>query len=158
MPEPTILHNTFAIERSFSAPPERVFSAFSDPAKKRRWFVEGPNKEIDSYELDFRPDGTERVVHRYQQGTPYPDANFTNLANYQVIDPGKRIVFANTMTIGSHCISAALVTFELIPTDTGTDLVCTHQGAFFEGSDGPQIREMGWRKLLDRLAEALQDL
>jgi hypothetical protein len=29
--------------------------------------------------------------------------------------------------------------------------VITFQGAFFEGADGPQIREMGWQALLDRL-------
>ena len=33
--------------------------------------------------------------------------------------------------------------------------VCTHQGAFFENSDGPQMREHGWRALLDKLGQAL---
>ena len=30
--------------------------------------------------------------------------------------------------------------------------IFTHQGAFFEGADGPEMREAGWRKLLDQLA------
>ena len=47
------------------------------------------------------------------------------------------------MTLGDKRISAALVTIELLPTGKGTDLICTHQGAFFEGSDGPQMREAG---------------
>jgi hypothetical protein len=47
------------------------------------------------------------------------------------------------------------VTVEFLPTDQGTDLICTHQGAFFEGADGPQIRESGWRTLLERLATEL---
>jgi hypothetical protein len=38
---------------------------------------------------------------------------------------------------------------------TGTDLICTHQGAFFEGADGPQMREAGWRSLLDKLSKSL---
>jgi hypothetical protein len=29
------------------------------------------------------------------------------------------------------------------------------EGAFFEGADGPQIRESGWRILLERLATEL---
>jgi hypothetical protein len=33
----------------------------------------------------------------------------------------------------------------------GTELILTHQGAFFEGADGPEMREEGWRKLLERL-------
>ena len=31
----------------------------------------------------------------------------------------------------------------------------TEQAAFFEGADGPQMREDGWRKLLDQLAAEL---
>ena len=38
----------------------------------------------------------------------------------------------------------------------GTKLVFTHQAAFFEGADGPQMREMGWRYLLEALAPALE--
>jgi hypothetical protein len=29
--------------------------------------------------------------------------------------------------------------------------VFTHQAAFFEGADGPQMREAGWHQLLARL-------
>jgi uncharacterized protein YndB with AHSA1/START domain len=59
------------------------------------------------------------------------------------------------MALGSKRISASLVTFEFLPTEKGTDLICTHQGAFFEGADGPQMREAGWRKLLEQLAKEL---
>jgi uncharacterized protein YndB with AHSA1/START domain len=48
-----------------------------------------------------------------------------------------------------------LATVELLPTDAGTDLIFTHQGAFFEGSGGPAMREEGWRKLLDNLSAEL---
>jgi uncharacterized protein YndB with AHSA1/START domain len=33
----SVVHNTFVLERSFSQPPQSVFAAFADPAKKRRW-------------------------------------------------------------------------------------------------------------------------
>ena len=59
------------------------------------------------------------------------------------------------MSLGGRRISSSLVTIELLPTDKGTDLICTHQGAFFEGSDGPEMREGGWRKLLERLDKDL---
>jgi len=40
MSERTVNHSTFVIERHYAAAPERVFAAFADPAKKRRWFAE----------------------------------------------------------------------------------------------------------------------
>jgi hypothetical protein len=59
------------------------------------------------------------------------------------------------MTLGDRHITSALVTFEFLPNAAGTDLICTHQGAFYEGSDGPKMREDGWRKLLDLLEKSL---
>ena len=49
-----IVFDTFAIERTYKASPARVFEAWRDPEKKRRWFAEGKGFVIDSYELDFR--------------------------------------------------------------------------------------------------------
>ena len=59
------------------------------------------------------------------------------------------------MTIAENIISASLGTIELLPTEGGTDLVFTHQAAFFEGADGPEMRQEGWRKLLDQLTVEL---
>ena len=51
MEERSVIHSTFVIERSYSATPERVFSAFADPAKKRRWFVEGEHHDVEHHRL-----------------------------------------------------------------------------------------------------------
>ena len=69
--------------------------------------------------------------------------------------PNRRIVIAYTMTLGDHSISSSHATTELLAEPKGTDLIFTEQAAFFEGADGAQIREEGWRKLLDNLAKAL---
>jgi hypothetical protein len=42
-----------------------------------------------------------------------------------------------------------------VPAEQGTELIFTEQAAFFEGADGPQMREEGWRKLLESLAQEL---
>jgi len=34
MKERSVIHSTFVIERGYPVPPERVYAAFSDPAKK----------------------------------------------------------------------------------------------------------------------------
>jgi len=154
MTEPTIVHNTFVVERSYPASPERVFTAFSDPIQKRDWYL-GSRSEIQVYSLDFRVGGNEIARFRPGSGT-HADTVFTARSNYQFIDPGKRIVMANTMAKDGLCISAALVSFEFLPTATGTDLICTHQAAFFEGADRPEIRKAGWTYLLDQISKVLE--
>jgi uncharacterized protein YndB with AHSA1/START domain len=150
MNERSVSHSTFVIERSYPTPPQRVFAAFSDPAKKRRWFAEGEKAQIESFEMDFRVGGGERSRFRFNDGPAC-----TNDTIYQDILPNRRIVFAYTMTLGDHRISSSQATFEFFPTEMGTLLIFTEQGAFFEGADGPKIREEGWRQLLDQLASEL---
>ena len=67
----------------------------------------------------------------------------------------RRIVISYNMSVGDQRISSSQVTIELLPNEKGTQLLFTEQGAFFKGADGPQIREEGWRKLLDQLAKEL---
>ncbi len=149
MKQRSVTHATFVIERGYPASPERVFGAFSDPVKKRRWFMGDKEFKPDEFEMDFRVGGSERSSFRSQGVT------CTNDTVYRDIVPNRRIVIAYTMTLGDQRISSSHATVELLPNEHGTDLIFTEQGAFFEGADGPQIREEGWRKLLDDLAKQL---
>jgi uncharacterized protein YndB with AHSA1/START domain len=155
MEEQTVIHSTFVIERSFAKPPERVFSAFAEVTKKRRWFADPETSEVEEFEMDFRVGGTERMRYRFKEGTPLKGMELTNEGRFLEIVPERRVVTASVMSLGDKHISAALVTIELLPTEKGTDLICTHQGAFFEGADGPKMREAGWRTLLDKLTAEL---
>lgn len=155
MQEPSVIHNTFVVERSYPTSPDRVFAAFADPALKRRWYSDSKSHDIEAFDIDLRTGGSERFTYRFRQGTPFEGVAITNEGRYLDVIPNHRIVTASTMTFGGKCISASLVTLEMLPTDRGTDLICTYQGAFFEGADGPQIRETGWRVLLERLANEL---
>jgi len=148
--ERSVTHSTFVIERSFPKPPDRVFAAFSDPAKKRRWFAEGEGRQVDQFEMDFRVGGIERARFRLKEGFACK-----NDTVYLDIVANRRLVFAYTMTIGDQRISSSLATVELLASGQGTNLVFTEQGAFFEGADGPQIREQGWRQLLEQLTAEL---
>jgi uncharacterized protein YndB with AHSA1/START domain len=149
MKQRSVTHATFVIERNYPASPERVFAAFSDSSKKRRWFSGDKEFKPGEFEMDFRVGGSERSSFRAQGVT------CTNDTVYRDIVPNRRIVMAYTMTLGDRRISSSHATVELISEGQGTDLTFTEQAAFFEGADGPQMREQGWRKLLDQLARAL---
>jgi uncharacterized protein YndB with AHSA1/START domain len=155
MEEQSVTHHTYVIERSYPTAPERVFEAFTDPARKRRWFVEGEGLELEEFVMDFRVGGVERARFRFKAGTQFEGTALMNDTCYQDIVPNRRVVMAYTMTFGEKRISASLATFEFLRTDKGTDLIFTEQAAFFEGADGPQIRQEGWRELLERLGKEL---
>jgi uncharacterized protein YndB with AHSA1/START domain len=157
MVEPTVIHDTFVIERTYPAPIARVFAFLSDPAKKRRWYADSDTIAVEDFEMDFREGGTERNRYRMNERTPFPGAVLANDGTYQDIVPDRRVVLATSMTLADRRISSSLITVELLESDGATEVILTHQGAFFEGSDGPGMRKDGWEQLLDRLGQSLAD-
>ncbi len=157
-PASAVRHGSFTIEKTYPQAPSKVFAAFADPVKLRRWFAEGEGFEVVSFEQDFRVGGRMRSRFRFAGNDQAPIPAGTPMGNdslYLDIVPDQRIVLAYSMTLNEKPFSASLATFELVPEGSGTRLVATEQGAFFENSDGPEMREQGWRQLLDALAAEL---
>jgi len=148
-PERSVVHATFSIDRTYSAPRAMVFAAFSDTDKKRRWFAEGEGWEIESFNVDFRVGGLETARFRFSGGPL-----ITNDTTYQDIVKDERIIIAYYMTVAGVCISASLATMEFLDAPGGgTLLIYTEQGAYLDGADSVRMREAGCRDLLERLAE-----
>lgn len=156
MKERSVTHTTFTIERSYPSSPDRVFAAFADPARKRRWFAEGERGPIEEFAMDFRVGGRERTRSRFAEDSPFAGVSLSNETIYQDIVPNDRIVMAYTMTLGEKRISSSQATVEFLPYKNGTNLIFTEQAAFFPGADGARIREEGWRELLQQLARELE--
>jgi uncharacterized protein YndB with AHSA1/START domain len=148
------IHNTFVIERNFPQRPARVFSAFAQPALKRRWYAEGDH-EIQEFHMDFRLGGGEQFRYRFKEGHAIAGSVIVNESIYQDIVDEKRIVMTSRMSLNGKPIVVMLATFEFVPAEHGTDLILTHQGAYIDWPDGVKMIELGWKGLIDRLQSEL---
>lgn len=150
------VHDSFTLTRDIAAPPARVFAAWSDPAKKRAWFVDsdGPEWSERDYTLDFRTGG--RETGRFILGGTGPGAGtHENATTFLQIEPDSRIVFAYTMALNGRIHTASLATVEIFPDGPGSRLVYTEQMAVLGPSDGAAGRANGWNALLDCLVKSL---
>ncbi|CAN5722503.1 SRPBCC family protein [soil metagenome] len=163
MTDTKLLHHTFTIERHFKHAPARVFAAFADIKKKRRWMggdgkpdhatkdYHGPTFAIDSHTLDFRIEGWERWRFR-ADGMP-----MTNDTLYLDIVKDSRIIFAYTMVHGDTKLSSSHTTVELVPEGAGTKLIFTEQGVYFDGKmESAVSRERGSGDLMNELVAEVE--
>ncbi|MBM7553277.1 SRPBCC family protein [Thalassobacillus pellis] len=139
-------HDTFVIERTHDISPAQVFAAWSDPETKAQWFSKAD-------EFDFRVGGKET-----NRGGPQDGPIFTFEARYQEIVPDERIVYSYTMDLDETRISVSVTTVEFHPTETGSQLIYTEQGAFLDGHDTSSQREHGTKVILDKLGEVLRNV
>ena len=146
----SVVHAMFSLERTYLAPPARVFHALADPDAKARWFSGGSGYTVLERHMDVRPGGRERVQGRWASGTIS-----TFDATYHDVVPDQRLVYAYEMHQDDRKISVSLATVELKPAGTGTRIVITEQGAFLDGYDDAGSREKGTGFLLDRLGASL---
>jgi uncharacterized protein YndB with AHSA1/START domain len=153
MPD-SVIHDTFVLDRSYPHNRDKLFRALSDPALKARWFFLG--NEAEAFDMDFRVGGRDHQRRAMGADTPFQGRFLVNEGRFEDIVPGERIVMSTTMTLADKRISSALITYELSDDGAGCRLRFTHQAAFYEGADGPEMRRGGWEKLLDSLAESLE--
>jgi len=156
MTQPSIIHDSFAIERTYPATLSRVFAAFASEEAKNTWGDTGDLGSADGAaaqsEFDFRIGGRERFGFRYQGTTYRYDAL------YYDITPDQRIIYSYEMYANDIRISVSVATIEFAKTDAGTVLTWTEQGAYLDGIDGPdasKLRAGGTAEMLDGLEKYL---
>jgi uncharacterized protein YndB with AHSA1/START domain len=137
-------HGTFVLERSYDAPPGRVFAAWADREAKAQWFGAG------DYTLDFRVGGRET-----NGGGPDGGPFYRYDATYRDIVPDERIVYTTDMYVDDRIMSVSVATVEFTPDGDGTRLTLTEHGAFLDGLETAAQREHGTGELLDKLGAVL---
>ena len=140
----SVEHATFVLERSYDAPPGRVFAAFADPEAKAQWFG-----AVD-FSLDFRVGGRET-----NGGGPDGGPFYRYEATYRDIVPDERIVYTTDMYVDDRIMSVSVATIEFAPEGAGTRLVLTEHGAYLDGLETAAQREHGTGELLDKLGAEL---
>ena len=153
MPERSVIHSTFTIERTYDRPPARVFAAWADPDLKNRWFGGGTEDTPGTIVMDFRVGGFET-----NQSEAGADFAFSYWGRYSNIVPDERIAFTYDLSLGGSLVSVSLATVEFRPTGdgAGTQLTYTEHGAFLDGLDDPELRKNGTSDMLDELGRWLE--
>ena len=154
MTERTVTCNTFAIERTLAASPERVFEAFAKVSQKSQWLAplddEAPGEVFAHDEFDFKVGGHERFSFVEEDGRKMRyDAVF-----YDIV-PSQRIVYSYEMYSNESRISISVASIQILEAANTTILVWTEQGAFLDGLDTSDLREGGTSWLLDNMTEYL---
>ena len=137
---------SLTIKRRFNAPPEKVFAAWTDPEKIKRWM--GPGEVTTSRaEADARVGGRYRIVMR-KLGS---DEEFDVGGVYREIVPNQKLVF--TWAWKSTPERESLVTVEIKPDGKGSLMTLTHEQFFDE--DARDRHQQGWEGALAKLEKYL---
>ena len=140
---------SITIHRTFDAPVDRVWKAWSDPDELAQWSAPaGWTYEI--FEMDFREGG----VHRYCMYGPDGEESRGRTVYEEIVEL-ERIVHLDSFTDedGNPVGDEFVITLEFAERGEGTELTLTHAGL----PDGAsEEATAGWNSGLDKLAAHLE--
>lgn len=138
---------TLKIERTYQAPAQAVFDAWTSEEVMRRWFHGERAWQTPHAEVDLRLGGKVRVVMR----DPVEEADHGGGGHYTEIDPPRRLAF--TWTWDSDEGRETLIELDFEESDGATKVTLTHSG--LRDRESVTSHEGGWSNALDNLGEAL---
>lgn len=135
------------IERTFDAPIERVFEAWTSEDVLRRWLYGKPDWETPTAEVDLRVGGRIRIVMR----DPSDGSQFGATGEYQVVEPPRLLVFRWTW---DHLPDEPqLIELEFSELDGKTTVLMTNSAIPTDTQFEEQ--ERGWNVCYDNLERLL---
>jgi uncharacterized protein YndB with AHSA1/START domain len=138
--------NTLRIQRTYRAPAQAVFDAWTNEEVIRRWWHAEVGWETSEAEVDLRVGGAVRVVMRDAQS----HAEYGGGGRYTEIDPPNRLAF--TWIWDDNC-TRTLIEIEFEEADGVTTVNFTHSDLWDEAA--VRDHEGGWNRCFDHLERAL---
>jgi len=139
---------TLQIERTFQAPAQAVFDAWTSEEVMRRWFHGQHDWETPDAQVDLRVGGAVRVVMR----DPEKDVEHGGGGHYTEIDPPTRLAFTWTWDDDDDT-KQTLIEIDFEEVEGATTVRFTHSGLWDEES--VRSHEEGWTNCFDNLERAL---
>jgi uncharacterized protein YndB with AHSA1/START domain len=133
---------TLRMERTFRAPAQAVFDAWTSEEVMRRWWKVESGWDTPVAEVDLRIGGAVRVVMRTQDGTEYGGGG-----QYTEIDPPRRLAFT---WIWDDTDKRQLIEIDFEEHDGATTVKFVHRDLWDE--EAVRSHEEGWNGVFDNLA------
>lgn len=137
----TTVKPSLTLKRRLNAPPAKVFAAWTDPEKMKRWMGPGEVKPVTT-EIDPRAGGRYRIVMRTPDGETHDVSGI-----YREFVPDQKLVFSWAWKSSPE--RESLVTVVLKPDGDGTLLTLTHE--HFYDAEARDRHQHGWTGSLDKL-------
>ena len=135
------------IERTFQAPAQKVFEAWTSEEVMRRWFHAEHDWETTHAQVDLRLGGEVRVVMR----DPHKEVEYGGGGTYTEIDPPTRLAF--TWIWDDDKTRQTLIELDFLESEGTTTVLLTHRNLADEES--VRSHEDGWTKCLENLDRAI---
>jgi uncharacterized protein YndB with AHSA1/START domain len=140
--------HTLTMERTFAAPAQRVFDAFTSEEVMRRWWHAGRDWDTPEARVDLRVGGEVRVVMR----NPHEDVRYGGGGEYTEVDPPTRLAFTWTWDDDTDH-ARQLIEIDLRESGDATTVRFTHSGLWDE--EAVASHEGGWGTAFDNLERVL---
>jgi uncharacterized protein YndB with AHSA1/START domain len=140
-------NTTLRMERTFAAPAQAVFDAWTSEEVMRRWWHPEPDWDTPEATVDLRLGGEVRVVMR----DPHTDTEYGGGGYYTEIDPPRRLAFT---WIWDGNDTRQLIEIDFEERDGVTTVRFTHRDLWDE--EAVRSHEDGWSKAFDNLRRTVE--
>lgn len=147
MATPAKANPVIELKRTFHAPREKVFEAWTRPELMQRWLCRtAPEAVVRVTSVDLRPGGAYRI-----EVDGYTGKHYSLAGEYREVRPPERLAFT-WQWVHQPGDPVSLVTVDLRAAGDSTEVSLRHEGLADDSREG---HRGGWVACFDRLAQEM---